>query len=175
MTTSVQILRAEVEHLPAIAALAAVIWRRHYPRIISHGQIEFMLERMYSLDTLRAEISSKGIQFYRLLVEERFAGFASIGPTDAPDTVKLHKLYLLPELHGKGFGSMLLKHCEAEARQLGARRMVLAVNKRNAQAIAAYQRNGFAIEESVAVDIGGGFVMDDFNMGKNLANAGGAC
>ena len=167
---SVQILRADVEHLPALAQLAAVIWRRHYPRIISHGQIEFMLAQMYSLDTLRAEISSKGIRFYRLMVEERFAGFAAIGPTDAADTIKLHKLYLLPELHGKGFGTRLLKHCEAEARQHGARRLVLAVNKRNTRAIAVYQRNGFTIIESVVTDIGGGFVMDDFIMGKNLGH-----
>lgn len=128
-----------------------------------------MLARMYSPDTLRDEICSQGIRFYRLVVEGRLAGFASIGPTDVPETWKLHKLYLRPELHGHGLGSRLLQHCENEARRFGARRLILAVNKRNLRAIAAYQRNGFAVERSVAVDIGGGFVMDDFIMAKDFS------
>jgi GNAT superfamily N-acetyltransferase len=155
-----EILPAEEEHLPALAELAGVIWRACYPDLISPEQIEFMLERMYAPDTLRAEIHSRGIHFYRLLVAGRFSGFASIGPTDAASVMKLHKLYLRPE------------HCEAEARRLGAGRLILAVNKRNARALAAYQRNGFSMVESVVTDIGAGFVMDDFIMAKNLRPVG---
>ena len=86
--------------------------------------------------------------------------------TTEPGVTKLHKLYLLLELHGRGWGSRLLQHCEREIRTAGARRLILAVNKRNTKAIAAYQRNGFVIAESVVTDIGGGFVMDDFIMAK---------
>jgi ribosomal protein S18 acetylase RimI-like enzyme len=82
--------------------------------------------------------------------------------------MKLHKLYLLTELHGQGLGSRLLEHCEVEARRHNARRLILAVNKRNAKAISAYRRNGFVIRESVINDFGGGFVMDDFVMAKEL-------
>ena len=169
MTTApIEILPVTEEHLPALAELAGVIWRAYYPGIISHEQIEFMLARMYAPEVLRDEIHSQGVRFYRLLVDGRFAGFASIGPTDADGVMKLHKLYLPPEIHGRGLGTRLLNHCIAQARQSGARRLLLAVNKRNAKAIAAYQRNGFAIAESVMVDIGGGFVMDDFIMAKDL-------
>jgi GNAT superfamily N-acetyltransferase len=157
------------EHLPELVPLAGVIWRAHYPGIISREQIDFMLARMYSLETLRAEIVSQGIHFYQLRVDERMVGFASIGPTETPGVMKLHKLYLLPELHGCGFGRRLLQHGEAEAGRLSARRLILAVNKRNAKAIAAYQRNGFTIAESVVADIGGGFVMDDFIMAKDVS------
>jgi ribosomal protein S18 acetylase RimI-like enzyme len=41
---------------------------------------------------------------------------------------------------------------------------VLAVNKHNAQAIAAYRKNGFRVADAVVKDIGGGFVMDDYIM-----------
>ena len=166
-----EILPATEAHLPALAALAAVIWRRHYPGIISNSQIDYMLEKAYAPDVLRGEIFVHGIHYFRLLVDGRFCGFASIGPTESGGVMKLHKCYLLPELHGRGFGSRLLRHCEAEARRLGARRLILAVNKRNAKAITAYHRNGFAIMESVLVDIGGGFVMDDFIMGKEIEPA----
>ena len=95
-----------------------------------------MLAKMYSLETLRDELRSKGIRFERLLVDGRFVGFAAYGPTPEPGGMKLHKCYLLPEMHGRGYGSLLLQHCEREVRKLGARRLILAVNKRNTKAVA---------------------------------------
>ena len=163
------ILPAAESDLPALAELAGIIWRQHYPGIISREQIEYMLGKMYSLDVLRDEIGPGGIRFYRLLVDNRFVGFASIGPAGGAGVTKLHKLYLLSEFHGRGLGSRLLRHCEREAGLFGARKLILAVNKRNQRAIATYERNGYVIEKLLVTDIGGGFVMDDFIMAKSLA------
>lgn len=168
-----EILPVGEEHLPALAELADQIWRQHYPGIISHEQIEYMLGWMYSLETLREEMLAKGVRFVRLLAAGRFVGFASFGPQPAPGLMKLHKCYLLPEFHGRGLGSKLLQHCEAEVRRLDGRRLILAVNKHNTKALAAYLRNGFHIAESVVTDFGAGFVMDDYIMAKDL-DAGGA-
>ena len=96
-------------------------------------------------------------------------GFAGYGPTDEPTTWKLHKLYLLPAQHGRGLGSRLLQHCETTTRPFGANHLTLNVNKRNARAIAVYQRNGYTIADSVSLAIGDEFVMDDFVMTKRLA------
>ncbi len=165
---STQILPATEADLTALAELAGVIWRQHYPGIISSEQIEYMLAQMYSLETLRADLRLKNISFFRLLVADRFVGFAALGPQPEPGVMKLHKCYLLPEMHGRGYGSLLLKHCEQEARQRGAQRLILAVNKHNVKALAAYRRNGFLVAESVITDFGHGFVMDDFIMAKSL-------
>jgi GNAT superfamily N-acetyltransferase len=164
-----QIVSAQEEHLPAISELAGIIWRACYPGIITHAQIDYMLARMYSLDVLLDEIRSQGIRYDQLLVDGKPAGFASYGPTSEPGVVKLHKLYLLPEMHGCGLGSRLLQHVEREVRAGAGRRLILSVNKRNTRAITAYQRNGFVNAESVVTDIGGGFVMDDYVMAKNLS------
>jgi GNAT superfamily N-acetyltransferase len=165
---AVQILAAGEEHLPALAELAGVIWRQHYPGIISEAQIEYMLEQMYSLATLREDFRSKGIRFERLLLGDRFVGFAAYGPTAEPGVLKLHKCYLLPDMHGRGLGSLLLQHCEREVRKLGARRLILAVNKHNTKAVTAYRRNGFVVADSVITDFGAGFVMDDYIMAKDF-------
>lgn len=165
---AVEILPVAEEHLLALVELAGVIWRQCYPGIISSAQIDFMLARMYALDVLKDEIRTKGIRFVRLLVNDELVGFASFGPGLEPGEMKLHKCYLLPKLHGRGYGRLLLRHCEREAVQVGARRLVLTVNKHNVKAIAAYQRNGFTKAAAVVVDIGGGFVMDDFVMVKEL-------
>lgn len=164
----VKILDATEADLPALAELAGIIWRQHYPGIISLAQIDYMLGKMYALDTLQDEMRSKNIRFVRLLVDDRFIGFASYGPQPEPGVMKLHKCYLLPEMHGRGLGSLLLQHCEDEARKLGARRLSLAVNKHNTKAVAAYRRNGFLVTESAITDFGNGFVMDDYLMTKAL-------
>ena len=164
-----QIKPAAVEHLPAIRELAAVIWHAHYPGIIAREQIDYMLARMYSLETLRDELQTHGIRYERLLMNDVLVGFAAYGPAADPESWKLHKLYLLPEQHGRGLGSQLLRHCETQTHSLGARRLLLNVNKRNTKAIAAYQRNGYTVSDSVCLDIGDGFVMDDFVMAKSLS------
>jgi GNAT superfamily N-acetyltransferase len=163
-----QIIQATEADLPAISELAGIIWRACYPGIITREQIDFMLARMYALETMRDEIRSQGIHYDCLFMDGNMIGFASYGPTEQPAVFKLHKIYLNPGWQGRGLGSLLLQHCEGEVRKLGAQRLILSVNKRNAKAIAAYQRNGFAIAESVVTDIGGGFVMDDFIMVKEL-------
>ena len=163
-----QIVQATEVELPAISDLAGVIWRACYPGIITHAQIDYMLARMYAPDVLRDEIRSQGIRYDLLLVDGKPAGFASYGPAAGPGVMKLHKLYLLPELHGRGLGTLLLQHVEREVRAGAGRRLILFVNKRNTRAIAAYQRNGFVIADSVVTDIGGGFVMDDYMMAKEL-------
>ena len=163
-----EIIRATEAGLPAISELAGVIWRACYPGIITNEQIDYMLARMYSLDVLRDEIRSQGIRHDLLLVDGKPAGFASYGPTSEPGAMKLYKLYLLPEMHGRGLGSRLLQHVEREVRAGAGRRLILSVNKRNTRAITAYLRNGFITADSVVTDIGGGFVMDDYIMAKEL-------
>ena len=165
--SAVQIISAGEEHLPAIAELARLIWHECYPGIITREQIDYMLAKMYSLETLRAELKS-GICYEQLLIDEDLSGFASLGPTGQADVFKLHKLYLHPKQQGRGLGTALLMHCENEARKLGASQLILNVNKHNRNAIDVYQRNGFSITDSVVSDIGNGYVMDDYVMSKRL-------
>jgi ribosomal protein S18 acetylase RimI-like enzyme len=161
------ILSAGPEHLAEISALAAVVWRAHYPGIISPAQIEYMLERMYDLEVIRQELAH-GVSYDRLLVGDELVGFASYGRTAAPQELKLHKLYVHPARQRQGLGSLLLKHVESAACENRFCVLMLSVNKANRQAIAAYQKNGYIIRATVTVDIGGGFVMDDYIMEKYL-------
>jgi ribosomal protein S18 acetylase RimI-like enzyme len=61
---------------------------------------------------------------------------------------------------------MMLGHVEEEARRRGLPKVVLGVNRLNAKALRAYQRNGYSIREELKTEIGGGFVMDDYILEK---------
>lgn len=162
------IVSAEAEHLEEISTLAGHIWREYFPGIISSEQIEYMLSEGYTLEVLSHEILARGISYDRMLLGSELIGFASYGPTQALGEMKLHKLYLAPEFHGKGYGSKFLKHVESTVSRRGCKTLVLTVNKNNHRAISSYKRNGFTVCDSVVVDIGAGFVMDDYVMVKNL-------
>lgn len=159
---------AAVSDVPLIRRLAEEIWRAVYPAIISHEQIEFMLGWMYAPEKLEADIAAGEIRFWLLEFDNEAAGFASIGPGEAPRELHLHKFYLKPVLHGRGLGSAALQQLLDESRKLGAAELSLRVNRENHPAIRCYERNGFVREREICDDIGGGFVMDDYWMIRKL-------
>jgi len=149
--------------IPVLCALADRIWREYYPRLLSPAQIDYMLAWMYAPETLRQELG-RGIFWELALEAQEPVGFVSYEVGGVPRKVKLHKIYLLSRLHGRGVGRALLAHVRRRAAALGAEEVRLNVNKANAQAIRAYERAGYQVVESVTNDIGGGFVMDDYIM-----------
>jgi GNAT superfamily N-acetyltransferase len=165
---SVRISRCSPHDLSIVRELAETIWRRHYPGIITAEQIEYMLPRMYSVAALSQLLRTPDAGLAMARIGDRPVGFVSWYPSDEPATMKLDKLYVLPELHRQGVGRALMAHVEQVARNAGCTTLVLTVNKRNAGSIAAYERVGFATREAVVVDIGGGFAMDDYVMAKPL-------
>jgi len=162
------IVAATEADLGAVAALAGAIWRRHYPGIITDEQIEYMLARGYSHAALSRFLQEEGAGLDLARLGERLAGFAAYHRGDQPGEAKLDKLYVLQDTQRRGVGSRLIANVESAARADGCSTLILNVNKNNVQAIRAYEKNGFAVREAVVVDIGGGFVMDDYIMAKAL-------
>ncbi len=159
--------KATVGDIPTLQQLAHLIWHSHYPGIISEEQIKYMLGLMYSANVIHEEIST-GHTWILLQYEEQPIGLASFHPEPETESVKLNKLYLLPDYHGKGYGQKILSYIIDCSRNLNTKKLYLTVNKNNTKAINAYIRAGFFKESEVVTDIGNGYVMDDFVMAYNL-------
>lgn len=153
--------------IPVLRDLAHRIWHAHYPGIISREQIDYMLARMYDAEVIRDEMN-RGVAWSLARHAGEPAGFSACGFDAATRRMKLHKLYLLPALHGQGFGRQMLDHIKGRSTAMGAREIHLQVNKQNTRALRAYERAGFRVREAVVADIGGGFVMDDFILALEL-------
>jgi len=164
----IAIVRACKEELPGVQRLAERIWRFHYPGIITHEQIEYMLERDYALDALRAflDAPARGLELAKAGAE--MVGFAAWYVAGRAHEAKLDKLYVLQSRQRQGLGGRLIGCVASQAASAGAHTLVLNVNRNNVQAIRAYEKHGFAIREAVVVDIGRGFVMDDYVMAKSI-------
>jgi ribosomal protein S18 acetylase RimI-like enzyme len=156
---------ADVDEL---CALAAEIWRAHYPAIIADAQIEYMLAQRYDPAVVHAELQRGDLWWDQLRVNGRMTGFSSYYLTSNPGEMKLDKLYVHPDCQRRGYGGMLLDRAVTIARAYGCETLVLAVNKQNRNAIAAYEKLGFEIADAIVKDIGGGFVMDDYIMSMHV-------
>jgi diamine N-acetyltransferase len=154
--------------IPVIQDLSSRIWREHYPGIITHGQIDYMLGKMYDAGVIHDEVLNKGYQYIVVMMGMEAVGYLAYRFEGGDQAVMISKLYLLPSLHGKGIGRRMLQYVKDDAVRRGAKRVYLFVNKNNGVAIRAYERFGFVKAEAVVTDIGGGFVMDDFRMEFDL-------
>jgi ribosomal protein S18 acetylase RimI-like enzyme len=154
--------------LATVRRLADEIWPETFAPILPPPQIPYMMRMMYAPEVLARELAD-GVRWEIVLVDSSPSGYLSWSACPGrPGTAKLHKVYLASRWHGRGVGQAMLAHAADGCRAEGFRRVLLAVNKRNDRAIRAYRRNGFAVVESVCNDIGGGFVMDDFLMAREL-------
>jgi putative acetyltransferase len=60
-----------------------------------------------------------------------------------PAVAEIKRMYVAPEARGRGVGRQVLLVLEAEARRLGATRLVLETGPRQPEALALYSRAGF--------------------------------
>lgn len=173
--SAVTIVAANVDDIVCIQHLAGAIWRSHYPGILSNAQIDYMLERGYSREALLpclAQDASCDTSVERGMALARIGGiavgFVAWCPSDTPATLKIDKLYVLPERHRRGIGRALIEHVTRCARTASCAALTLNVNRSNASSIRVYECCGFAITGRGDFPIGGGFVMEDFIMTRKL-------
>lgn len=158
-------ITATENEMKLVQDIAHECWPVAYKNIISEEQIHYMLEMMYSEESLLKQLA-EGCEFIIAMEDNRPVGFASFS-LYANGKSKLHKLYLYSHVKGRGHGSQLVKEVAHRALQKGATHLELQVNKNN-PAVDFYKKNGFTIQEAAVFDIGNGFVMDDYIMSKPL-------
>lgn len=154
--------KADKSDIPVIFDLAVKIWRKHYPSIITVKQIEYMLEKMYSKESLAQQMDDGHVFWiaYEHDVPLGYLSYNSIGNGD----YFLNKFYVDVDRHRKGIGKQLFDYVFSQF--MDSRTIRLTVNRKNYTAINYYFKNGFVIEEVKDFDIGEGFEMNDFVMLK---------
>ena len=161
-----EIRKATLDNISLIRQLNLQIWPQTYSSILSGEQIDYMLELMYSAESLRRQMTMEKCTFLLIYDDGNPVGFASFSEEE-PGSWKLHKIYVLPGQQGKGTGKFFLEHILAEIPALGAHRLLLQVNRFN-KARDFYEKMGFSIIDSGDFDIGNGFYMNDYIMEKKV-------
>jgi ribosomal protein S18 acetylase RimI-like enzyme len=164
----ITIVKTGTEGIPLIQDLSHLIWPETYRRILTAEQISYMLEMMYSDESLTEQINLKHHQFIIAYDDNKPVAFSSYGlKPDTDDVFRLHKLYILPGLQGKGIGKLLIRFIINDIKDSGIQCLELNVNKHN-PAIGFYRKLGFNIIREENIEIGGRFFVDDYIMAMPL-------
>lgn len=150
-----------------IEELADTIWREHYIPIIGLEQVDYMLDKYQSIESMKDQIKN-GSSYYIIYYNRKPVGYLSFNKYE--DIIFLSKIYVLRNFREKKIGKKAMSFVENKTKELGLSKIHLGVNKYNLNAIKAYEKLGFKNIGPSITDIGGGFIMDDFKMEKILSN-----
>jgi ribosomal protein S18 acetylase RimI-like enzyme len=159
----IAILQATSKDIPIIQEIANKTWPITYGGILSKAQLDYMMDLMYSDESLLEQIKIKPL-FFLAQEGDSFLGFTSCENNYKNNKVtRIHKIYILPEAQGKGVGKLLVDKVIAQAKENQSKVISLNVNKFN-NAVSFYQKAGFEIVSEEDIDIGSGYLMEDYKM-----------
>ena len=162
-----QIIQCNKTQLEIVRDLAYKIWPDTYGQILSTEQLNYMLDNFYTINSLEKQFDA-GHVF--LLVEEdgQYLGFAAYEVNcKEKGKAKLHKIYVMPNTQGKGIGKKVIEDIQKLALENHSASLSLNVNRFNS-ALSFYKKTGFKIIDEVNIDIGNGYLMEDYVMEKKL-------
>jgi ribosomal protein S18 acetylase RimI-like enzyme len=158
------------EQVATVAALAREIWYEYYVPLVGQAQVDYMVAKFQNAPAMQAQIE-QGYEYFLVQQQDASGKWSDIGycaVEEQPGSLMfLSKFYLHHAARGSGTGRRCMEFIEELARRRGLSSLWLTVNKGN-PAVQAYQRLGFRIASELVMDIGGGFVMDDYRMEKAL-------
>ena len=150
-----------------VREIAQITWPITYREILSSEQLDYMFEWMYNLETLQNQVE-EGQLFYVLKENGKPLGFIGIELfSSEKNDLKIQKIYVLPDAQGKGVGKKLIEKAIEIAQEKGIEQVILNVNRFN-KAVSFYQKLGFKISSEVNIDIGKGYLMEDYIMNYTI-------
>ena len=159
----IEIRTAAKTDLPLVEELARIIWAVAYRDILSKEQLEYMHDKMNSVQATSGLFDDGHI--FIIPYEDNVAkGYACYKVY--PDKARIEKIYILPDQHKKGIGKLLLDHI-IEKVSPHVNTLELNVNRHN-NAVDFYKRMGFEIVKELDVPIGEGYFMNDYIMTLTL-------
>ena len=162
--STVSIKPAGVAEAECISEIGKKSYWETYPAILTTEQIDFMLNKNYTVEAIQALMDS-GQDFYVLYEDAMAKGFVSVQVKEQ-SIMRIEKLYLLAEVKGKGYGKLLLDFVAQLAKSKDLKRLELNVNRNN-PAYYFYLKQNFLITETVDIPYHG-YVLDDYVMQKDL-------
>ena len=164
----ITISEAAISDIKQIQNIVNITWPITYGEILSKEQLDYMLGLFYFDEALTEQYNKKVQLFYMIYEEETNIGFIGIEHNYNKEAItKIHKIYLLPETQGKGIGKKVIDEIGKLASENNSAALLLNVNRFNS-ALGFYKKIGFEVIDEVNIEIGNGYLMEDYVMEKKL-------
>ena len=152
------IRRASEADCALIRRLAGEVFPATYREILAPAQLDYMMEWMYSEESLQGQFRAGHVWFIASSDGEP-CGYVSV-ERQGEDLFHLQKIYVLPRFQGLGAGEFLFRRAVEYIRSVhpGPCMMELNVNRRN-RALHFYERMGMRRLREGDFPIGDGYYM----------------
>ena len=139
-----------------------------YSEILSREQTDYMMEWMYSPESLRDQMERQGHVYYIACEDNEPAGYVSV-QRQGPGLFHLQKIYVLPAFQKCRLGRKLFEHAVSVVRELacGPCTMELNVNRDN-PALGFYEHMGMKKVRQGDFPIGNGYYLNDYIMALRI-------
>jgi ribosomal protein S18 acetylase RimI-like enzyme len=159
--TELHLRRATADDVPTLSRLGARTFRETYTPISDPAEVAGYADEHFTHDQVRAWLAKPAAITLVARADGVDVGYAHVLRDTVPacvadrEAVKLSRLYLVADAHGRGHGRTLLAAALAAAVELGGRSVWLGVYDRNVQAVAFYEAHGFATVGTHEFEFGG--------------------
>jgi ribosomal protein S18 acetylase RimI-like enzyme len=146
----ITVIKADVSWAATIAVIGKKSFRRAFEHLFdSKEQLFEYIEQTYNPVKIAKSMRKENNVYFLAMVDDQPAGFAKVKRISLNDQIEsiaqmeLQKIYVLPEFHGNGVGSALMKEVKDLAREIYPDYLWLDTHVNNQKAIRFYEKNGF--------------------------------
>ena len=158
MLRYVEIHLEEETQIESLSIFASEIIRDYYDPIIGKKQNDYHLKKFQSVEGIKEQLRN-GYTYYRCYDSNTPIGFFAFYPRG--DSLYLSKFYVHKDHRSKGYGKEIISFLKEEVCKLGLSGIELNVNRFNPSRF-IYERMGFIKVREEKIDVGEGFIMDDY-------------
>lgn len=164
----VTIRKAVLADAPIIEQLAWEIFPATYKDILSREQTEYMMEWMYSRESLSKQMGEDGHIYHLVYSEGEAVGYFSV-QQQGERLWHLQKIYLKQKMQGKSVGKKMFMAAVEYIRANSQLPCTMELNvNRNNPAVAFYEKMGMHKATSGDFPIGNGYYMNDYIMAMEI-------
>lgn len=171
LNTDIKFVQAQPNDWSIIHSIAHRTWPATYGDLIGPDQLQYMLDYIYSESALKEQMEKMNHVFTLVYKDGSLVGFVSVEENyQSSEQLMIHKLYVLPELQGQGFGKVILNYICSKAKETGHSSVRLKVFFKNKKAIFFYKHFGFLIQSEEETKFENGYRILDYVMVKDICD-----
>ncbi|MBN2597471.1 MAG: GNAT family N-acetyltransferase [Marinifilaceae bacterium] len=144
-----EIRKVTIDNISQLQKIGKKTFEETFSSVNSEEDMNEYLDKGFSVEKLKAELSDKNSEFYFAILKDRVIGYLKInfGQSQTEikdeDALEIERIYVLKEFHGKKIGQILYEKAIELAKEKKAHYVWLGVWERNLRAIRFYEKNGF--------------------------------
>lgn len=154
-----QLEKADLSSVEALQKICIAAYTKNFANHWEGNGLALYLESQFSIERLTNDLNNLTIGYFFIKLKEETVGFAKVNFKAFLDgfndqtTCELEKIYVLPEMKGRGLGKLALQQIIEQCRKQEKKNLFLCVIENNRAAIAFYKKLDFQFHSKTTLEV----------------------